>query len=126
MNYHYYVKSLLNEAKQGHQFKRMSTTTKVFMIIGLLPLILASLLATCSIYITLFFFKAASSPLQYLHEIINKEGKEVKHATQFAIYAISWPFIFFCYIMLSALSITFYFQWFILMMRRGVYSSSCG
>ena len=117
MDYHLLAKNLLSEAKEGVQYKRIPKVLKFFIILGFLPLILSTLMAVCSYYITLFFYKGSVSPLKFLHNIINKEGKEVHFVTQLVIYLISWPFIFFLYVIQSTMAIIFYIQWFTLMLH---------
>ena len=124
MDYHGLVKGLLKEAKRGIQFARMSTPVKILLYIGLFPLFVLAFLSVASFYVTLFFYKAFLSPVEYLHKLIKAEGKEAKHATQFAIYWLSWPFIFTLYVLQSLMAITFYFQWFFMMMY--VYLATLG
>ena len=115
MNYHQLAKGLLKEAKKGIQFERMNTPVKVVLIIGLIPLIVLAFVSVASFYITLFFYKAGLVPVEYLHKLVKTEGKEVMHASQFAIYWISWPFVFLLYVMQSFTAVVFYIQWFFMM-----------
>ena len=124
MNYHSLIKSLVAEAKSGLQFKRMNPVLKVFVKIALIPLFVLAFLGVCGFYLTLFLYKAISSPLDHLHKVVKGEGKEVKHATQFAVYWISWPCLFILYLFQAAMAITFYFQWFFVMLT--VYLATLG
>ena len=117
MNYHIQIKGLIAEAKKGLQYQRVSGAAKFFLILGMIPLIVSAFLQVCTFYVTLFFYKGFIAPLEYLHKVVKNEGQETKHATQFAIYWISWPFIFFLHVFQSLMAMTFYFQWFVLMLN---------
>jgi hypothetical protein len=62
-------------------------------------------------------YKGVISPLDFLHKTLQAEAKDVKHATQAIIYWISWPFVFFMYVMNSFYAVLFYFSWFGLMLN---------
>lgn len=90
----------------------MHTAKKVLLIIGLIPLILSTFASVVSYYVLLFFYKGFAAPLEFLHKLVKEEAKDVKHATQFAIYWLAFPFIFFLYVLQSFAAFLFYFQWF--------------
>lgn len=116
MNYNLLVKGLFAEAKRGLQFKDISLPYKILLIIGLSPLIVLTFSCALSFYVLLFFYRGLSSPLEYLHQIVKNEGQEVRHATQFIIYWIAFPFIFLLYIIQAFFTVVFYFMWFELML----------
>ena len=74
MNYFEQLKGLIAEAKQGIQFKRISKTFNILLIIGLIPQIIATFLSVAIYSITLFVYKAISCPLEYIHSFVKKEG----------------------------------------------------
>ena len=115
MNYQAAVQGLIAEAKRGVRFQGMGSAKKVLLIIGLIPLIVYTFFSVVSYYVLLFFYKGFTAPLEYLHRIVKDESKDVKHATQFAVYWIAFPFVFFLYVMQSFAAFMFYFQWFGLM-----------
>ena len=112
MVYQKAIKGLIAEAKQGLRFQELDTTRKVLLIIGLVPLIILTALLVAEYYILLFFYKGFAAPLDYLHKLVKDEAKDVKHATQFAIYWLAFPFIFFLYVLQSFAAFLFYFLWF--------------
>lgn len=108
---------LINEALQFNQFKGMNKVLKVFLIIGLIPLMISTMVPLFAYYILLFFYKGFTSPIEVLHKMVRDEAKEVKHASQFAIYWLVFPFIFFLYVLKSMTAIIFYFIWFFLILN---------
>lgn len=112
MDYGYLIKALKDEAKQNIQFARMNKGPRILARLITLPWLFAVMSAVLSYYVTLFFYKACLTPIQHLHNIMRKEGEVVKHGTQVVIYWIAFPIIFDLYILLSLATITFYFQWF--------------
>ncbi len=93
--------NLLQEVFKLKKYKAMSPFFAVLTAIFMSPWILVAFLLAVASYILGFFFKTMTAPIDYLHSLVNKEGKDVKHATQFIIYAISWPLIFFLYATVS-------------------------
>ena len=112
MDYHAPIKGLIREARLGVRFKNMSPVVKIIVKILLIPFIIITFFSIAYYYITLFFFKAFASPIQYLHNIIKNEAKEVKHASQFAIYWLTFPYIFALYVIQSFTAFSFFFLWF--------------
>ncbi|MBE6536265.1 MAG: hypothetical protein E7677_06590 [Ruminococcaceae bacterium] len=95
--------TLLKEAFKFKKYKAMSTSLAVFTGILMIPVVIASFMATAIFGGLAFLFAVVSSPVKYLHEIVRGEGKEVKHATQAIIYLISWPAVFALYGFMSFL-----------------------
>lgn len=94
--------SLLKEAFKLKKYKAMPSALAVLTAIFMSPWILGTFFLAVANYVLGFFFKTMTAPIDYLHSLANKEGKEVKHATQFIIYCISWPLIFFLYASVAA------------------------
>lgn len=117
MNYGLLVKGLLNEARSGIQFNRMNKAARAFAVIGLIPLIVSTFFAVCGFYVLVFIYKGLSSPIDFLHKLVKKEGQEVKHGTQVVIYWCCFPLIFIAYVFYSFFSVFFYFAWFGLMLN---------
>ena len=117
MNYSNLLKSLLNEARSGIQFKRLNNVCKVLAIIGLIPLIISTFISVCVYAVMNFIYKGVIAPINYLHDLVKKEGNEVKHGTQVVVYVISFPLIFFSHVCYSLFSLGFYFMWFVLMIN---------
>lgn len=112
MDYHAPIKGLIKEARESTRIKEMSLVARIIVTILLVPFIILAFLNIVYYYITLFFFKAFTSPIQYLHNIVKEEAKDVKHATQFAIYWLTFPYIFFMYVIQSFTAFSFFFIWF--------------
>ena len=81
----------------------------------MLPVILADVLLFVFYEFLAFIHKGLSTPIDILHGFVKKEREEVKHLTQAVVYAITLPWIFFNYILLSLVSFLFYFVWFFIM-----------
>ena len=97
------MKALLLEAFKFKKYKAMHPCLAVFTGIFMLPIVLMSFVATASLAALSFFYAVLSSPVKFLHAVVNGEGKGVMHATQAVIYLISWPTVFFCYALLTVL-----------------------
>lgn len=95
--------ALLKEAFKFKKYRAMHPALAVFTGIFMLPMVAVSFVVTALLTVLCFAFAVLSSPVKYLHGIVNNEGKEVKHATQTAIYLISWPVVFALYLVMSAL-----------------------
>ncbi len=95
--------TLLKEAFKFKKYKAMPAVLAVFTGILMIPIVISSFFAVAWLSILGFVFTVLSAPVKYLHEIVNQEGQGVKHATQTAIYLISWPTVFFLYVLMSAL-----------------------
>ena len=115
MDYTSAIKGLLSEVKAAIQFRRMNTLCKVLCIIAVLPLIIAAFSAVCGYYVVLFFYRGLCSPLEYIHNVVKKEGQEVHPGAQLVIYLICFPTIFFLHLLISFASLMFYFLWFAVM-----------
>jgi hypothetical protein len=112
MDYAYLIRALKDEARQNIQFARMNKFPRFLARVITLPWLISTMCAVLSYYVTLFFYKACLTPIQHLHNIMRKEGENVKHGTQVVIYWIAFPVIFELYILLSLATVSFYFQWF--------------
>ena len=97
------MEMLLKEAFKFKKYKAMAPALAVFTGILMLPLVVASFAVTAVLSVLCFMFTVFSSPAKYLHDLVHGEGQSVKHATQTAIYLISWPIVFFLYVIMSFL-----------------------
>ena len=95
--------TLLKEAFKFKKYKAMSPVLAVFTGLLMLPIVVASFSVAASFAVLGFVFSVISAPVKYLHEIVRVEGKEVKHATQFIVYFLSWPTVFGLYVLMSFL-----------------------
>ena len=115
MDYSKQIKGLFVEAKQGSQYKRFSSGTKVCTFIGLLPFIIESILLIAVYYIMNFACKLISAPVDYLNGFLKEERDNINHLTQAIIYAIGFPIIFMFKIVLGFLACLMYVLWFLIM-----------
>ena len=103
INFFEKLSRLTKEAFTFRKYKAMPPVLAVFAGILMIPFVLASFLVAAFFAVLSFAFAVVSSPVKSLHTLVNKEGKEVRHATQFIVYFISWPLIFFCYALMTIL-----------------------
>ena len=94
---------LLKEAFKFKKYKAMAPALAVFTGILMIPLVLASFAVTAMLAGLCFMVTVLSSPAKYLHDLVHGEGQSVKHATQTVVYLISWPLVFFLYVLMSFL-----------------------
>ena len=81
----------------------MHPALAVFTGILMIPMVLASFAVAATLASLGFMFALLSAPVKYLHDILHGEGQSVKHATQTVVYMISWPIVFFLYVLMSFL-----------------------
>ena len=118
-------KELLLEIFKFKKYKNMGRALAVFEFIFMLPFFLMFLFGVFFGFVGSILFGIIKSPVEYLHKTVHDEGQTVMHATQFIIYFISWPVIFFAYIWISLLTIFIYFNY-ILTSINGYIWSLCG
>lgn len=112
MNYSKLLHGLIAEMKIGVQYKRIPQPFKAFVIIGMIPMILAFIGQSIAYRVQVFFFKALSAPAEYLHRWLRGQKDEVEHATQAVMYFVCLPYIFFLQTLLALASLGFFFSWF--------------
>ena len=117
MDYTKLMKSLTKEMKVGAQYDRLAPLCRVLLIIAMIPLIVAFVLSKFAYSVSLFFYKAISSPAEHLHIWLKSQKDEVHHATQAIMYFVCMPFIFSLQVLLSLNTVYFFFQWFFLMIQ---------
>lgn len=116
MDYAKLLTGLIDEMREGLQYKRFSTPVKVLAFIGTLPLILSFILSTVFYGIILFFHKALSAPVAYLQSWLKGQKDDIHHATQAVLYFVCMPFIFFLQVLLSINALMFFVVWFFMML----------
>lgn len=99
------VTAVINEAKKLKKYKAMHLAFAIVIGILMLPFAIFALAFAVVIYILGYLFSVISEPVQKLHELLKGEGRELKHASQFIIYFLSWGFIFSAYAFLSGLAV---------------------
>lgn len=92
---------LVKEALKFKKYKAMHPVLAVFTGIFMLPVVAVDAVFAALLYVFGFLFNIMSTPVKYLHDVLSTEGKDIKHATQFILYWISWPIVFIGYVLLS-------------------------
>ena len=115
MNYTQMLKKLLKESLRLEQYKRLSIICRAMITICMLPIIIADIVLIGQFFVIDFLLKGLSTPFQLLHLFVENERKEVRHATEAVIYAITLPFLFVYNICLAMQSFYFYLSWFCIM-----------
>ena len=103
INYLNKIAVLFREAFKFKKYKAMNAVLAVFSGILVIPFVILSFFVAGYLFLLAFPFEILSSLVKSLHIILNDEGKNVKHATQFIIYWISWPVVFSLYITICTL-----------------------
>ena len=126
-NMHFFnsLKRLWNEFFSFKRYKVLSTVQAVFCGIFVIPFVVSFLVACGINFCLCVVFYLITAPISFVHKVVNKEGQEVKHATQFIIYLISWPWLLFQYIMVAGLTGALYCTYFVAMFD-GYVASLCG
>ena len=106
VDYLKHTTDLLKEAFTLRKYKAMPTALAILCGIVMLPFFVATLPLIAVLYVGGFLFKIISAIIQHLHGVVRSAGSEVKHATQFIIYFISWGFIFLQYVLAATLLLT--------------------
>ncbi len=92
---------LIKETLKFKKYKAMHPALAVFVGIFMIPVVIIDALFAALLYVFGFLFNIMSTPVKYLHDVLKTEGEDIKHATQFIIYWISWPIVFIGYLLLS-------------------------
>ncbi len=100
-NYLQGVTAVIKEAQKLKKYKAMPLAFAIVTGVFMLPFALIALMLAVALYIFGYLFSVVSAPTLKLHELLRNEGKELKHATQFIVYFLSWSFVFSAYAMLA-------------------------
>lgn len=105
VNFMQSTSAVWKEAALLKKYKAMPLGLAIAVGVLMLPVALASAAVTVALYVLGYLFSVISLPTQRLHKLLREEGQNVKHATQFIIYFMSWGFVFSAYATLSAFMI---------------------
>ena len=117
MDYLKLIKDLTADMRKISQYKRIASPFRFFILVAMLPLLVTFAISRLVFWLTLFFQKMFESPASHLHAWLKGQKDEVNHATQAIMYLVCLPFIFTLQIILSFFTVSFYFQWFIIMIQ---------
>lgn len=98
--------AVLKEAIQLKKYKAMPLALAIPVGILMLPLVIASAIFAALVFVLGYLFSVVALPVQSLHKLMHDEGQNVKHATQFLVYLLSWGFIFATYASLTFFMVT--------------------
>ena len=111
INYFDRAKALFVEAFTFKKYKCMNVFFAFITALVLLPVQLFCLGLGSVMLITALILRIAYSLVTSWHKIVTDEGQKVKHGAQVVIYALTWPFAFFAYVvagfMLIAVSVQY-------------------
>ena len=118
MDYMKLLHDLKNEffAANKERYENMNKVLAFILTIFFIPMRVGFFFARIGYWFTWFFFRAISAPIYYLQWWMKGQKDEVKHATQAVLYLVCLPYIFFQQVILSLNALSFYFQWFGLML----------
>ena len=100
--------ALLKEVFAFKKYKAMHPALATFVGIFMSPFLVVGLLLTAILAVFAFVVNLLFTPLKHIHSLFQTEAKGVMHATQFIIYAISWPIFYLVYFAFSWLFIVIY------------------
>lgn len=90
--------------KESFKFKKYKALHPFFaVVVGLcqIPYVLISFLVAAVIYVFDFIVGVLAYPIEQVHGLIRREKDEVRSPAEAVIYFLSWPFLFFFYILLT-------------------------
>ena len=102
------MSALLKEAFKFKKYKAMHPAFAVFVGLFMLPVVVASFAVTAILAVLSFIYEIVAAPVRYIHGIVNNEGKQLMHATQFIVYLISWPLMFVAYAVIALMLIVIF------------------
>lgn len=114
MDFGLLIKGLKEEAKRNVQFARMKKFPRFLARVLTLPALIGVMFAFACYYLTLFVYKACLTPVTYLHNILKGE-KNNNQGVQVVVYLIGFPVVLQLYVYLAFATVSFYFQWFVIM-----------
>ena len=100
--------ALMKEAFTFKKYKAMHPALATFVGIFMSPFLVVGLLLATILAVFAFVVNLIFTPLKHVHSLFQSEAKDVKHATQAIIYAISWPIFYLVYFAFSWLFIFIY------------------
>ena len=116
-----YIK-LLNGLKQEflaagkERYSKMNKILAFLLTLIFIPMRIGFFFSRLIYWFTWFFFRAISAPIDYLQHWVNKQKEGSKDLAQAVIYLVCLPFIFAQQVLLAFNSLSFFFQWFGLML----------
>ena len=118
MDYLKLLKGLKDEffAKGREKYNSLPFLFRLICTLFFISFRIGFFFARITYWLTWFFFKAMSVPVDYLQAWFKKEKEGASNAVQVVLTLICVPFIFYQHIILAFTSFIFFFQWFGLML----------
>lgn len=104
-NYMQNVTAVIKECQKLKKYKAMHLAFAIVIGVLMLPLAIAAVFFAVALYVLGYIYSVISTPTQKLHELLRNEGRELKHASQFIIYFLSWGFVFGAYAVLFGFAV---------------------
>ena len=119
MDYLKLLSSLKKEFKEAGRakYESLNIVLRIIFTIIFIPLRVAFFFGRIAFWLTWFFFKALSAPVDYLENWLSKQKDGLGQAPQAVIYLVCLPFIFTQQVTLALNAFSFFFQWFGLMIQ---------
>ena len=103
-------------AANKERYGKMNKLLAFILTVIFIPMRIGFFFGRLGYWFTWFFFKAICAPIDYLQNWMKGQKDEVQHATQAVLYFVCLPYIFAQQIILALNALSFYFQWFGLML----------
>lgn len=115
-----YLKSLKNLNAEflnagREKYNSLPFILRLICTLVMLPLRVAFVIGRIGYWITWFFFKGFSAPVDYLQTWLNNQKEETGDVTKAVLYLVCLPVIFTYQVYLAFSSFIFFCQWFVLM-----------
>jgi len=101
--------------KRKHAYNNLPAVAKILLLILLFPLRVGFFISRLIYWLTWFFFKGFSSPVDYLQVWLDKQKENDGDLGKAVLYLVCMPTIFVYRVILAFNSFSFFFQWFGLM-----------
>ncbi len=119
MDYLKLLSNLKKEFKEAGRakYESLNIVLRIIFTIIFIPFRIAFFFGRIIFWLTWFFFKAISAPVDYLENWLNKQKESLGQAPQAVLYFVCVPFIFTQQVILAMNAFSFFFQWFGLMIQ---------
>ena len=117
MDYLFLMKGLKKEFLTAgkEKYKSLAFPLRLLLTLVFIPFRVSFFFGRIYYWFTWLYFKALSSPVNYLEKWFENRDNGLATATQVVVYLICLPVIFVMHVCLAFVSFIFFFQWVILM-----------
>ena len=119
MDYLALVKGLKKEFLEAgrERYQKMNIVLRIIFTVIFIPLRVGFFFARLGYWLTFFFFKAISAPVDYLENWLSRQKEGLGDLTKAVLYLVCLPTIFAQQVILAFNSFSFFFQWIGLMIQ---------